>query len=800
MVAQPHIRFAWVRQVIPSAAAAVVVVTGVLVLLGWAWDVAALKSVFPGLATMKANTALGFVLTGLSLALLSRNRPGRWHVRGGRAFAVAAALLGLLSLLEYASGLDFGIDELLVRDDPGGVGVSHPGRMSLVTATNFLFLGLALLVLDRGPTAGPCPGQVLALPAAFLSLLALVGYAYGVASLYRIAPYSSVALHTAAAFLALSFGILAARAERMPAAILLGDDPGGLMARRLLPTLAGTLFLFGWVGIIGQDAGLYDWRFGTASLVLVGVLVTTALVWGNAWSLRGIDGRRKQAEESLANEHNLLRTLIDALPDVVFTKDLAGRFVLGNPAAVRLVGLTGEKELAGKTVFDLYPRALADAYHADDRQAVAGQPVFNREEPCLDTTGRQHWYLTIKGPLRDRTGRTVGLVGVSRDITERRKLEAQLQQAQKMEAIGQLAGGVAHDFNNLLTVINGYSELLLAALPAGDPSRSWLEAVREAGDRAAGLTSQLLAFSRRAVLKPRVIDPNAVVAENNRMLRRLIGEDVLLTVTSDPKVRRVKVDPGQLGQVLMNLAVNARDAMPRGGRLTIETRNVELDEFYTSLYPEAVPGRYVLISVSDTGAGMTPEAKVRIFEPFFTTKGEGQGTGLGLATVYGIVKQSGGHIEVYSEEGKGTTFKVYLPALEDAVTAEPEAVQVRGGTETVLLVEDEPRVREFAVLALQNYGYDVLAASDGREALRLVEERRLALDLRATDVVMPHLGGRELVEALRGRYPELKVLYLSGYTDDAVVRHGIMQADVAFLQKPYTPLSLARKVRAVLDG
>ena len=387
--------------------------------------------------------------------------------------------------------------------------------------------------------------------------------------------------------------------------------------------------------------------------------------------------------------------------------------------------------------------------------------------------------------------------------TTRQELEQQLRQSQKMEAIGRLAGGVAHDFNNLLTAINGYSSLALQRANPDDRLRGYLEEIKKAGERAATLTRQLLAFGRKQLLKPVVLNLNDVVSDMNKMLRRLIGEDIRFNARFDPELKPIKADPGQIEQVLVNLVVNSRDAMPQGGSLTIETANFESDAEFAGKHLGLAPGHYVMLAVSDSGCGMDDKTRARIFEPFFTTKEKGRGTGLGLSTVYGIVKQSGGSVWVYSEQGKGSVFKVYFPQFEeDAEIARTVLVEtpVPRGSETILLVEDEDVVRGLARKILEQAGYYVLDARGGDEAIRLCHELPGPIHLLLTDVVMPERSGKEIAECLAELRPSTRVLYMSGYTDDAIVHHGVLDSDVEFIQKPFTPVALARKVREVLDA
>jgi PAS domain S-box-containing protein len=450
--------------------------------------------------------------------------------------------------------------------------------------------------------------------------------------------------------------------------------------------------------------------------------------------------------------------------------------------------------------------------HPDDRaafvreakQACAGRAVFHLIYRVRKKDGS---YLIVQDngqAIRDAEGKVQRVIGFVMDITPQRALEEQYRQSQKMEAVGRLAGGIAHDFNNLLTVITGYGQLMQEQFPKGTPTGDIVQEITGAGNRAASLTRQLLAFSRKAILEPKVLDLRELVADMDRMLRRVIGEDIELVTAADPDLGMVKADPGHVQQVILNLAVNARDAMPRGGKLTVEVRNVELDEEYAQRHPDARPGPHVLLIVRDTGVGMDAATQARIWEPFFTTKGE-KGTGLGLATVYGVVRQSGGHIAVESEPGQGATFKVYLPRAQEngpigkSFHGLTSLTDLPRGTETILSVEDEEGVRVLTRHVLLSCGYQVLEASDGREALRVASLHPGRIHLLLTDVVMPQMGGREVAQRLSALYPGLKVMYLSGYTDDAVVRHGVQAGEVQLLLKPFSPTALAQKVRQLLD-
>jgi PAS domain S-box-containing protein len=747
------------------------------------------------------------------------------------------------------------------------------------------------------------------------SLYCLNFYVLGVALILWFRPMSQIFLFAVTTF----------------TTILLGLRVGFVSSIVCTATLV-VMGVIGWAapGLLwpGRTIDLTSWGVITLSFALVNMVVTLAI----GVVLTMLDdalAREIGARVSLDRERTVLRTLIDTLPDIIFTKDVEGRYVVANAATLAQAGVEREADLIGKIDSDIFPPERASEYMAGDLHVFSGGQMRNIEVTTAGEQGHPAWFLTSKVPLFDPSGAMAGLIGIGRDITdlkraetersqllsrlqvqiermplayvttdadfrytkwnpaaermfgfseaevlgrhpfdvivteqsradmtrifaevvagnmdahgetdnrtrdgriitcewhntpifeadgtfagllslaqevtERRNLEHQLRQAQKMEAVGQLAGGVAHDFNNLLTLINGYSDLLLADPHLGSVPRTSAQAIREAGERAATLTRQLLGFSRKSLLQPRILDLNTVVADTSTMLRRLIGENIILTTVLAPRLHHVKIDPSQLNQVLMNLVLNARDAMPSGGRLTLETGNVMRSVQDEDGMSETTSSPHAKLSITDTGCGMTADVMARIFEPFYTTKPVGVGTGLGLAMVFGVVRQSGGGIDVQSAPGSGSRFTLYFPAVSDPIRTDVvagETVADVDGRETILIVEDEENVRELLLRSLARHGYTLLTANDGRDALRVAARHPGTIDLILTDVVMPHMGGPELVTSLRSRIPAVKALFMSGYTDDAMVRHGLLMADVSFIQKPYTPLALARKIRDVLD-
>jgi two-component system, cell cycle sensor histidine kinase and response regulator CckA len=565
-------------------------------------------------------------------------------------------------------------------------------------------------------------------------------------------------------------------------------------------------------GTIGEETAVEAMRAGAHDYVLKDRL--SRLTPAIEREVRECQERvaRRQVDEALRASEARFRRLAESGIIGITISDVGGEVLDANDTFLAMVGYSRQELLQGALKWpDLTPPEFAElGLRAIDQMRACGvAPAWEMETIRRDGSrvpivvgSAMLEYPECIAFTADLTARKQAEAGWTRAEAALRQSEEQLRQAQKMEAVGRLAGGVAHDFNNVLSVILSYVDLMLLDLRQGDPLREDAQEVHKAATRAAGLTRQLLLFSRQQVVEPKVIDLHDVLKSMDTMLQRILGEDVELISLPPKAAGRVKVDPSHIEQVILNLVVNARDAMPTGGHLTIETDNVVLDDAYALGHIPARTGPYVMLTVSDTGSGMDRETQKRIFEPFFTTKEVGKGTGLGLSTVFGIVQQSGGSIWVYSELGKGTTFKVYLPRVDEDVDVPTVQVapETLSGTETILLVEDEEQVRTIAVSILRRQGYHVIAAQNAGEALLVCEGNSARIDLLLTDVVMPQMSGPALAHRLAVTRPEMKVLCMSGYTDDSIVRHGVLESDVAFIQKPITPALLARKVREVLDG
>jgi len=509
---------------------------------------------------------------------------------------------------------------------------------------------------------------------------------------------------------------------------------------------------------------------------------------------------RKLAADALQRSETGFRSVIGDAPYGIFKANLTGKLLMVNPALEKLLGYRSQDELLAVNLASGIYRHPAE-YQKINHLFLQNQHFKDIEVEWKRKDGA---FITVRcsgWTIKDENGPYIEVF--AEDVTERRVLERQLRMAQKMEAVGRLSGGIAHDFNNLLGVVIGYIQVIKRTLVPGQPSYEYAEEIEKAGQRAVSLTRQLLAFSRQQVLEPVILNLNTLVSEMEKMLPRLIGEDIKLNLILDPAIGQVKADSGQIEQVVMNLAVNARDAMPDGGTLTIETENAELDAAFAREHPGSVPGQYVMLAVTDTGTGMDPETQAQIFEPFFTTKGRDKGTGLGLATVYGVVKQSNGYIAVESEKDKGALFKIYLPRIEQSVAPRSESIQapltVRG-SETILLVEDAEPIRMLAQLFLKENGYHVLTAADGAEAQQAAAQHPGPIHMLLTDVVMPGINGRVLAERLAPQHPAMKVLYMSGYTDSFIAGHGVLEEGIHLLHKPFTEEVLMRKIRELLNA
>jgi PAS domain S-box-containing protein len=562
-------------------------------------------------------------------------------------------------------------------------------------------------------------------------------------------------------------------------------------------------------------AGLREFLFTLvlAGLITTGIAIFTVMRVGREIAVRQrAEQSLQQANEALQaeiNERNRadesvrrLAAIVENSNDAIISKTLDGIITTWNPAAEKMFGYTAS-EIIGKPIQTLIP---PDRFQKESERLAGfarGEIVRHLETVRMRKDGRRIDVAATISAIKDSDGRIVGASKIVRDITDRKRIEARMLQAQKMETVGKLAGGVAHEFNSILTAIIGQSELLLSDLPPDDPLVKNATEIRQAAERAAVLTRQLLAYGRKQILQPEILDLNRVLTDMAGALQHLMGREVDVRIIPAVGLKTVKIDPGQIEQVIVNMAMNAADAMPNGGKLTIETANVTLDEEYVRPFFGLKAGGYVRLAVSDTGVGMSEEVKARVFEPFFSTKDVGQGTGLGLATCYGILKQSDGHINVYSEVARGATFKIYLPQVEEPAKIplpRSNPPDLPRGTETILLAEDDPSLREMSATLLRRLGYTVLTAANGVEALNLKQQRDIGhIDLLFTDVVMPHMSGKELSDRIRTIYPHTKILFTSAYTENAIVHQGILNEGVALLQKPFTPSALAHKVREVLD-
>jgi two-component system cell cycle sensor histidine kinase/response regulator CckA len=551
-------------------------------------------------------------------------------------------------------------------------------------------------------------------------------------------------------------------------------------------------------GSIGEECAVALMKAGAHDYVMKGNLTRLPAAVKRELSQAETRRERRWAEERL----RLQSAAVRAAANAIIITDPTGTIEWINPAFTALTGYT-EEEAIGKNPRDLLKSNVQDQkYYKDLWETVLAGKVWHGELTNRRKDGSLYQEAQTITPLTEDDGTITHFIAIKQDITERIQLETQFLQAQKLESVGRLAGGVAHDFNNLLGVIIGYAEFVLAELPEGSSLRADVSEIRSAGDRATTLVRQLLAFSRKQIMKVEITDLNRVVAEAEKILRRLIGEDIELKFLPNRNLGKIKVDPGQIEQVIMNLAVNARDAMPNGGTLTFETGNIDLDEAYAARHKFAVPGPYVMLAVTDTGTGMDSATVEKIFEPFFTTKELGKGTGLGLATVYGIVKQSGGNIWVYSEVGHGTVFKLYFPRVFDEAYVERivPSLETLRGNETILIVEDDEKLRNVTQRMLENAGYKVLSFTNGADVMKFLTHCEENIHLVITDMVMPRMSGRELAENLLKLWPKLKVIYVSGYANGSMGQHGLVEENMQFIEKPFSEIELTRKVREVLDA
>jgi PAS domain S-box-containing protein len=771
---------------------------GSLTLLGWILNNDLLKEFGRGLPAMKVNAALAFVFGGASLMFSQGNRRRRTVPI---LLACLTAFLGALTFIEYRFGIDLKIDELFAFDRASGA--LPAGRMAIATANIFVMDGLSIVFYEKRFFR---ISHAMAIGASFVALLCFAEVCYGSLLDGEFVTFGSLAWSTTLAACLFNLGILALEQDHGLVAALRRPGLNGAMARRLLPAAVVIPFLLGWLRQYGQRQGLYGTDFGLAVLTTSTTTILVVLIWFNTDSLFHVEVREAEAKSQLQSQYRLVAQqsddlrrqaeLIDQSNDAIITMDSERRIRSWNRGAQELYQWTAA-EAVGK-VLHQFLRAKSSTTVADVDRILLETGRWGGELAHSRRNGKTVTVDSREVVLLNKKGDVTGIMEINRDITASRAMEEHVRQTQKLESVGQLAAGIAHDFNNLLTVISGYADMLLMEPSLDKPLQDSVEEIVTAAGRAAAITRQLLAFSRRQVTVRQNVALNDIVAGIEKMLRRLVVENIELVMALDDERPVVNVDPGQMEQVIMNLVVNARDAISGIGRIVLESGHIEVDREYAASHLGVKTGSYAMLSVSDTGIGMSPEVKARIFEPFFTTKELGKGTGLGLSTVYGIVDQNQGTIIVYSEVGKGTTFKILLPVAEGAVRVPPaDAGRLSiGGTETILLVEDEEALRNYMRLVLERNGYKVVPAGNGREALDLSSQQPAQVDLLLTDMVMPGMGGIDLADRISGLCPGIAILHMSGYTDRLWERGPA----VNFIQKPFTTAALLNKVRNTLES
>ncbi|MGZ4872863.1 MAG: ATP-binding protein [Candidatus Angelobacter sp.] len=778
-----------------------------------------------------ADAGVAFILLGISLGILARRPQARWKRLFAQLSALAVVLWAVTTLIHLIALKGPAFKPWLLHWAYPGDGTTTI-VMSATSASNFILLALALLIAPLQKEYFHTLTNILCFCSASLAFVCAMD-----AFLLPDVSYSETGLLSCVMFMACSIGIPLAQMGKLPA-VVAGQGIGSQVFRRLLPAAVVIPIALAWLTLQGEISGIFGGEFGGAAAALATVLLLGILIWWNAKTLNRHEGMLQQAQEELKRERADLetrvqertgallaanraleqemsehlkadqaveaserkyRSLVENSPYGIYQSTSDGQLLYANPAFARMLGHVAGFERTGFGLTHLY---------VDSQVRSSLLPELMRQRSFRGV--EVQWQRADGSPITVKlSGRIVqddASLGpvfevTAEDITEYRVLEEQFLQVQKMEAVGRLAAGISHDFNNILGVIIGQIELLNDSLLEGHPAKTNVDRVRQAARRAIILIRQLLTFSRQETVQPRVLDLNGAVESVAELIRPMIGEDIKLRISLEERLGKIKADSAQIDQIVMNLAVNARDAMQQGGIITVRTANVALDQTYQETHPSIPPGNYVMLSVSDTGSGMDPKTRARVFEPFFTTKVPGKGTGLGLSTVYGIVAKSGGHIWVYSEPGHGTTLKIYFPRVAD--TAEPSIqetnVESLAGSETILLVEDDEGVRLTTTAILEGAGYHVLTAGSALVAIELARMRDTTIDLVLTDVVMPIMSGAEMLPLLRAFRPGLKAIFMSGYAGEHIAARGLSLGDV-LLEKPFSKIDLLWKIRKALSS